>query len=181
VFLFEDVVSQVRAGTNWAGWQWCDSPRLLAGMLLHVTLPDIASWWFDESSVGKAQRMPLRAVVEAVTEANQDDRDFLSKIADDLEALEAGPDPVNFDEIAATLERFTARFNQTLKWNFTLEAFPSTVAAGAALLEHHGPLTDPATGEDFTEAQWLDLCGRAGTDRAASDVVTAVFDDAFTL
>jgi hypothetical protein len=86
---------------------------------------------------------------------------------------------VDFAKISAILDRFTARFNETPKWNFTLEAFPTTVAGGAALLEEHGPLTDPATGEDFTEAKWLDLCARAGTDPAASSVVTALFDDAF--
>jgi hypothetical protein len=179
VFLFEDVVSHVRTGICWAGWQWCDSPHLLAGVLLHVTFPDIASWLFDESSFDEAKRLPLRATVEAAPGANQDDRDFFLEVAKDLEALEAGAEPVDFAVISAICDRFTARFNKTPSWDFTLEAYPSTVAAGAALFERREGLIGPAGGEDFTEGQWLDLCADAGTDPAASGVVTTVFDDAF--
>ena len=93
----------------------------------------------------------------------------------------AGPDPVNFEEISRVLERFTARFRKTSKWDFTLEAFPNTVAAGATVLEWNECLTNPATGEDFTESAWLDLCARAGTDPAASEVVTRVFGDAHSV
>jgi len=179
VFLCEDAESHERAGIYWTGWQWCDSPRLLAGVLLHVILPDIASWLFDETSFDKAERLPLRATVEAALGANQDDRDFFLGIATDLEVIEAEPDPADFPKISAICDRVTAKFNETPTWNFTLEAYPSTVAAGAALFDRHGSLTDPATGEEFTEARWLDLCARAGTDRAASGVVTGVFDGAF--
>ena len=180
VFLFENAESQVPTGIYWTGWQWRDSPRLLAGVLLHVVLPDIASWLFDEASFDVAKRLPLRATVEEATGANEDDRDFFLGIAKDLEAMEAGPDPVDFAKISAICDRITARFSETPTRNFTLEALPSTVAAGAALFERHGgSLTDPATGEDFTEAQWLDMCARAGTDPAASGVGTTVLDEAF--
>jgi hypothetical protein len=179
VFLFEDVVSQVRTGIHWAGWQWCDSPRLLAGVLLHVTLPDIASWLFDDSSFDDAKRLPLRAVAEAAAGWNQDDRDFFLEIADELEALESGPEPIEFAVISAICDRVSARFNETPNWNFTLQAYPSTFAAGAAFFEEQAGVVDPDTGEDFTEAQWLDLCARAGSDPAAGGVVTTIFEDAF--
>jgi len=175
VFLFEDVLSHLHTGICWAGWQWHDSARLLAGALLHVTFPDIASWWFDGSDVGEEMRLPLRSVVEAAHGANQDDRDFFLEVANELEALEGGPDPVDFAVISDICDRVTARFNETPRWNFTLEAYPSTVAAGAALFERH----EGSSGEDFTEGKWLDLCAQAGTDPAASGVVTAVFEDAF--
>jgi hypothetical protein len=177
VFLFEDVVSHVRTGIHWAGWQWCDTAHLLAGVLLHVTFPDIVSWLFDESSVGDAKRLPLRAVVEAAPGANQDDRDFFLEIANELEELEGGPDPVDFVTISAVCDRFTARSNETPNWDFTLEAYPSTVAAGAALSERQEGFIGPA-GEDFTEGQWLDLCATAGTDPAVSGVVTTIFEGA---
>jgi hypothetical protein len=178
VFLFEDVVSQVRTGIHWAGWHWCDSPRLLAGVLLHVTFPDIASWLFDESSFDDTKRVPLRAVVEVAPGANQDDRDFLLEIARDLEALEGDADPVDFGVISDICECVTARFKQRPNWDFTLQAYPSTVAAGAAFFEEQAGVVDPATGDDFTEGQWLDLCATAGTDPAVSGVVTTVFEGA---
>ena len=44
----------------WSGWQWFDSPCHLAGYLLHVGIPDLAAWWFDESSYRDlGGRMPL--------------------------------------------------------------------------------------------------------------------------
>jgi hypothetical protein len=179
VFLFEDMVSHLLAQTFWSNWQWCDSPRQLAEVLLNITLPDIASWWFDAASFGEPRRMPLPATVEAAAKSDEDDRTFFLDIARDLETLDAGPDPVDFAKISDVLDRFTTRFGNTSKWDFTLQAFPSAVAAGGALHERQGELTDPSTGEDFTEAEWLDLCARSGTDPAASEVVTAVFEDAY--
>jgi hypothetical protein len=178
VFLFEEVVSKVRTGILWAGWQRCDSPRLLAGMLLHVILPDLASWLFDESSFDDTKRLPLRATVEVATGANRGDRDFFSEIADELGALESGPDPVDFAVISAICDRFSARFSEAPNWHFTLAAYPSTVAAGAAFFEEQAGVVDPATSEDLTEGQWLDLCTTAGTDPAVSGVVTTIFDGA---
>jgi hypothetical protein len=95
-----------------------------------------------------------------------------------LEALEAGPDPVDFAVISDICNRVTARFNDTPHWNFTLAAYPSNVAAGAAFFEEQAGVVDPATGEDFTEGQWLDLCATAGTDPAVSGVVTTIFEGA---
>jgi hypothetical protein len=79
VFLFEDVVSYVRTGIHWAGWQWCDSAHLLAGVLLHLTFPDIVSWLFDESSVDDTKRLPLRTAVEVAIGANRGDRTFFRR------------------------------------------------------------------------------------------------------
>ena len=112
---------------------------------------------------------------------DEEDRVFFLGIADDLEAVLAGPDPVDFEEISRVRERFTARFRKTSNWDFTVEALPNTVAAGAILLEWNGYLPNPATGEDFTESEWLDLCAQAGTDPAASEVVTRVFGDAHSV
>jgi hypothetical protein len=182
VFLFEDIVSHVVAETRWAGWQWFDSPRHLAGYLLHLAVPDLAAWWFDESSYrDERARRTLREMAESATGADQEDRFFFLSIAADLEAVLAGPDPVDFEDISRVLERFATRFEKTSKWDFTFQAFPNTVAAGAALLEETGELMNPMTREGFTESEWLDLCARAGTDPAASEVVTETFEDAFSL
>lgn len=192
-FLFEDLIMH-GSGMAPSGWQWFDSPRHLAGYLLHVGIPDIAAWWFDESSFGDSRgRMPLCDIVESATEADPEDRSFFLAIADDLETLLAGPAPMNFEAISRVLERFTARFGNTWeesrfsrasnrpRWDFTLQAFPNTVAAGATLLEWHEELTNPETGEDFTESEWLDLCKRAGTDPAAREVVTRVFENSHSV
>lgn len=182
VFLYEDVLSHVLSETRWAGWQWCDSPRHLAGLLLHVTLPDLAAWWFDESSKhDEAVRRPLRETVDVATEANGEDRDFFLRVADDLEAVLAGPDPLDFGEIARVVERFTARFGETSRWNFALEAFPSTLAAGTVLVECSECITHPETGAEITQPEWLELCARAGTDSASSELVVAVFHDDFSV
>lgn len=146
--------------------------------MLHVILPDLASWLFDDAKFDEATRLPLRATVEAAAGANQDDRGFFSKIADELEAVEGGPDPVDFAVTSAICDRVTARFNDAPHWNFTLAAYPSTVAAGAAFFEEQAGVVDPATGEDLTEGQWLDLCATAGTDPAVSGVVTTIFEGA---
>lgn len=84
--------------------------------------------------------MPLRDTVESATEVDPEDRASFLAIADDLETLLAGDDPVDFEAISRVLERFNARFGQTWepsrpRWDLTLIAFPDTVAAGAALLE----------------------------------------------
>jgi hypothetical protein len=182
VFLYEDVLSHVLQQTRWAGWQWCDSPRHLAGLLLHVTLPDLAAWWFDESSYHDERvRRPLREAVDTAAEANDEDRNFFLRIADDLEAVLAGPDPVNFAEIASVVERITARFGEASRWNFTLEAFPNTVAAGTELMERTDGITHPETGADIAQPGWLELCARAGTDPASSELVVAVFQEDFSV
>jgi hypothetical protein len=174
VFLFESLITH-RSRISPSGWHWFDSTRHLAGYLLYVGIPDIAAWWFDESRFGDSGRMPLRDTVESATGADEDDRAFFYGIADDLEAVLAADDPIRFDAISRMLEGFTARFEKTPKWDFSLEAFPNAVVAGAALWERHEEV------QDFTESEWLDLCARAGTDPAAGEVVIRVFEDAHTV
>jgi hypothetical protein len=192
VFLFEDLKMH-GSGMGPSGWQWFNSPRHLAGYLLHVGMPDIAGWWLNDSPLGNSGRIPLRDTVESAPQADQEDRAFFVTIADDLETLLAEADSMDFEAISRVLDRFTARFGNTFeetrlaratnrpRWDLTLQAFPNTVAAGATLLEWNESLTNPATGEDFTESEWLDLCARAGTDPAATEVVTEVFEDAHTV
>jgi hypothetical protein len=181
VFLFESVMVH-GSGISPSGWQWFDSPCYLAGYLLHVGIPDIAAWSFDESSFGDSGgRKPLRDTVESATQADPEDRAFFLVLADDLEKLLAGPNPVDFEAISQLLERFTERFGKTSHGDFALIAFPDAVAAGAALLERYEDLTNPLTGDDFAEPEWLDLCARAGTDPTAREVVTEVFEDAHSV
>ncbi len=53
----------------------------------------------------------LRATVEAMAEENEDDWAFFLDIANDLEAVDAGPDPKGFARISNVLDRLTARFD----------------------------------------------------------------------
>jgi hypothetical protein len=187
-FLFEDLIMH-GSGLAPSGWQWFDSPRHLAGYLLYVGIPDIAAWWFNDSPLGNSGRVPLRDTVESAPQADPEDRAFFLAIADDLETLLAGPDPVNFKAISDVLDRFTARFGQTYektrligennrpRWDMTLIAYPDAVSAGTYLWDEYDVLTNPMTGDDFADSAWLDLCARAGTDRAAGEVVTRVFED----
>jgi hypothetical protein len=107
VFLFESVIKH-GSGISPSGWQWFDSPRHLAGYLLHVGLPDLAAWWFDESTFGDSrERMPFRDTVESATQAGPEDRAFFLAIADDLETRMAGPDQVDFEAISRLLSAST--------------------------------------------------------------------------
>lgn len=173
VVLFEDLILSGIGGPS--GWQSFDSPRQLAGYLLHVCLPDLATWWLGSSSFGESSmRMPLRDTVEAAADAAPQDRAILLGIADTLETALAGCDLIDFGVISGALERFTAQFGDTPSGRFMLIAFPDTVSAGAALWERlEGPAT--SLGDECTESQWLDLCARAGADPAAAQTVAAAF------
>lgn len=188
VFLLEDLVMH-GSGMAPSGWQWFDSLRHLAGYLLHVGIPDIAAWWLNDSPLGNSGRMPLRDTVESAPQADPQDRASFLAIADDLESLLAGPDPVNFEAISNVLQRFNAQFGNTWeksrvsrtsnrpRWDMTLIAFPDAVSAGDYLWDEYEILSDPATGDDFAQSEWLDLCARAGTDHAARKIVTRLFRD----
>ncbi|OBI55666.1 hypothetical protein A5667_23190 [Mycolicibacterium fortuitum] len=183
VFLFESV-SLGHAAPS--GWDWFDSPRDLAGYLLHVALPDLAGWWFDETTTfgGPPTRLPLRqtiAWIGASTEASSADRDLLMTLAADLEALLAGPESVSFNGVAGVVERFSARFaDQDGRW-MTLKAYPNSVAAGTVLCEEQDDLLDSSRDVGKVASEWLDLCARAGTDPSASEKVAEAFSHAHSV
>ena len=193
VFLFEDFIMHGGARVAPSGWQWFDSPRHLAGYLLYVCMPDIAAWWLNDSPSGNSGRIPLRDTVESARQADPEDRAFFLAIADVLETLVAGPDPVDFETISNVVHRFNSQFGNTWeksrlslagnrpRWDLTLNTYPNTVAAGASLLERCESVMNPLTGDDFAESEWLDLCAQAGTDPAAKEMVTGVFADDYTV
>lgn len=184
VFLFEDVMlPHFQAAPS--GWDWFDSPRDLAGYLLHVGLPDLAGWWFDQTTTfgGPPRRLPLDETVAWAadsTDADPEDRAFFSALVDDLKMLLGRPGPVKFDEVARVVERFSARFNND-DCRMALEAFPDAVSAGAGLFGRHDEVTNPATGEELTMPEWLELCKRASTDSATAEVVRTVFSSDHTV
>ena len=70
-----------------------------------------------------------------------------------------------------------SRASDRPRWDMTLIAFPDAVSAGGYLWDEYEILSNPATGDDFAQSEWLDLCARAGTDHAAGQIVTRVFGD----
>jgi hypothetical protein len=181
VFLYESVILH-GSGVAPSGWQWFDSAGHLAGYLLHVCLPDLAGWWFGGFTFGgPPKRIPLRDTVGWATEADQEDKAFFRAFPDHLETLLARPDSVDFEAVSALLERFTGRLGNTPQGSLTLLAYPDALSAGTQLLEDYEELEDPATGSPFENSEWLDLCARAGTDPAASEVVARVFENAHTV
>ena len=70
-----------------------------------------------------------------------------------------------------------SRTSNRPRWDRTLIAFPDAVSAGDYLWDEYEILSDPATGDDFAQSEWLDLCARAGTDHAARKIVTRLFRD----
>lgn len=180
VFLFESVMLP-HFQVSPSGWDWFDSPRDLAGYLLHVGLPDLAGWWFDQTTTfgGPPKRLPLGETVAWAAEATDvdpEDQAFFLALAEALKSLLAGTAPVRFEDVAKVVERFSARFNKDGHW-MILETYPDAVAAGTAVFDRHDEVASPATGEELTRSEWLELCKRAGADAATGQVVRAVFAD----
>lgn len=172
VFLYEEI--RLQHFQKWpSGWDWFDSPRELAGYLLHVGLPDLAGWWFDDSDTvgGPPKRLPLRETVGWATDGDAADRAFFLSLADDLDIVLAGPDSVTFDAVSVIVDRLSTHFA-----DMTLTAYPDAVAAGAALLDLQDGPPDLADVDDG--AEWLQLCADAGTDPAATTKVAESFWDA---
>jgi hypothetical protein len=177
VFLFESVIL---SGVAPSGWDWFDSPRELAGYLLYVGLPDLAGWWFTETSTfgGPPTRLPLRETIAWVaesTEACPGDQEFLLALANELDEVLACPEPIEFADVAAVVDRFSARFTNRGGQSMTLTAYPDAVAAGTALWEAQGD------GSEEGRAGWLELCARAGTDPAAAERVVEAFSEAHSV
>ncbi|MEW5812524.1 MAG: hypothetical protein AB1925_24125 [Actinomycetota bacterium] len=182
VFLYENVVSHVLSEVRWTGWQWGDSPRDVAALLLHVTLPDLAAWWFNESSFGAVQeRRPLRQTIDSESGVDSTEGALFLSIASELESILARPDQIQFAAIAGVLDRFNTYFRNASRWYFELVAYPSPKAAGSALVDSDEELIDPRSGNELGPSEWLELCANAGSDPAAAEVVMAVFEDAYSL
>lgn len=180
VFLFEDLIL---SGVAPSGWDWFDSPRDLAGYLLHVGLPDLAGWWFTETGTfgGPPTRLPLRETIAWVaesseaTEGDPDDQEFLLALANELDQVLARPESIEFADVAAVVDRFSARFTNRGGRSMALTAYPDAVAAGTALWESQGG------GSDEDRAGWLELCARVGTDPSAAERVVETFSEAHSV
>ena len=74
------------------------------------------------------------------------------------------------------VDRFSERFGKD-GHGMVLESYPDTVSAGAAVFDRCDGVADPATGENLTRTEWLEMCRRASAAAAVGELVRAVFSD----
>ena len=176
VFLFEQVTSPRPNPAYFGTWHWYENAAQLKAHLLNIVMPDMASSWLSEGALGiHARRQPLLMTLDSAMDEWGDDLEFFRALAEDLERSTGTTNEELAQQIQAVTQRFSDRFGRTSTWDLALEVLPSTVEAGAYLFERNANAVHEGAGEDVTESEWLDVCGRAGTDEKASLRVTEAF------
>jgi hypothetical protein len=195
-FLWAKVIEPVRPGVGVPGgfWSIFPHPRVAAGALRFVLLPDWFGAWlerddWDDDPDGFVSAEDLLAAAEnSAPETLRADLPLMREILAGLDALIAQNDgAAACAGLGPVLEKINARWHGTGTWEFLLEVFhgPDVLADEvlARRTEYLGDTASEAQVADalgMTRAAWRELFQRSLADaEARDDVLGELEDDAF--
>jgi hypothetical protein len=179
VFLFEQTTAPRPQPIYFGTWNWYDNAYQLQAHLLQVVMPDMASAWMSEGSLGlQVMRQPLIKTIDDASEEWEEDVEFFRELAIDIEQA-SGPTSYELAcELQEITDRFSRKYGRTPTWDLSLTVLPSTPAAGTYLFDRNPELVMDSNGTPISRAEWLHFCAQAPTDTGAAQTVLTVFDAA---